>query len=74
MKILRINSNREVQENVERIVIEIDDKTYTITPRFGKLRIHSHQDDIAVYPGYANELDIDSTEIREFFDANGEVK
>jgi hypothetical protein len=61
MKILRINSNREVQENIERIVIEIDDKKYTITPRFGKLNIHSHQDDIAVYPGCANELDIDST-------------
>jgi hypothetical protein len=51
---------REREGKKDKVKIEIDGKKYTITERFGRLNIHSHQDNISVHPCVANEVDIDS--------------
>ena len=55
MKIKRIDSDRTEKE-VERIEIEIDGIKYTLTDRFGELKIHSQSDEIIVKPCCANEV------------------
>ena len=55
MKIKRIDSDRTEKE-VERIEIEIDGIKYTLTHRFGELKIHSHSDAVFLIPCCANEV------------------
>ncbi len=54
MKIKRIDSDRTEKE-VDRIEIEIDGVNYTLTDRFGELKIHS-SDGIIVKPCCSNEV------------------
>ena len=58
MKIKRIDSDRTEKE-VERIEIEIDGIKYTLTDRFGELKVHAHSDAIFMIPCCANEVVIE---------------
>jgi hypothetical protein len=55
MKLLRVDSDREPKE-VERIEVEIGGVKYTITDRFGEMKLHAHSDEIIVKPCCANEV------------------
>ena len=57
MKIERVDSKRDMGLKVERIELIVDGVKYTITERFGKINIHSHDDSITVSPCCANELE-----------------
>ncbi len=54
MKIKRIDSDRTEKE-VDHIEIEIDGVEYTLTDRFGELKIHN-SDGIIVKPCCSNEV------------------
>ena len=58
MRIVRIDSDKEFNQEVGLLRVEIGDKTYTITENFGKLNIVSHDGSIAVYPRVANVVAI----------------
>jgi uncharacterized protein (UPF0335 family) len=55
MLIKRIDSNRDVQE-VERLEIEINGIKYTITDRYGEMKIHAHSEELLIKPCCANEV------------------
>jgi len=59
MKITRLDGDRYLTESVDRIKIEVGGEEFTLTERFGKLRIHKHHESIRVYPCVSNEIDID---------------
>ena len=52
----RINSERNLNRTVERIEISIDGARYTLTDKFGTLRIHAHGEALIVEPACANEV------------------
>ena len=52
----RINGERELNKQVERIEISIDGVKYTLTDRCGTLRIHAHDGALIVEPACANEV------------------
>jgi hypothetical protein len=58
MKLTRIDSVKNLKQEVNRLRIEIGDKTYTLTESFGKLHILSHDDSLSVYPCVANVIEI----------------
>ena len=55
MEIKRIDNNRKANI-VERIEVMIDGIKYTITERFGELKVHAHSDEVIVKPCCANEV------------------
>lgn len=60
MKISRINNEKNLEKEVDRIQININGKRFTLTESFGELHIHAHSDCINVKPCCANEIKIDS--------------
>lgn len=56
MKIVRIDSDRLINQDIERIEIEIGEDKYTLTNRHGELKIHAHDGCIVVNPLCANEI------------------
>ena len=52
----RINSERELNKQVERIEISIDGVQYTLTDKFGTLGIRARDDALIVEPMCTNEV------------------
>ena len=62
MKIERIDSDRKVDKEVEKIMINIDGHRYTLTEGHGLLHIHAHRDRLVIMPGCANEVLMDTVD------------
>ena len=56
MKITRIDKDRDIEQNVDRIQLDICGKRFTLSEEFGELTINCHSDSIAVKPCYGNEI------------------
>lgn len=56
MKINRIGNQKELNQEVQRIEIEIAGIRYTITEYFGEMNIHCHGDGLSVIPRCGNEI------------------
>lgn len=60
MKIERIDGDRNVNKDIEKVMINVNGHRYTLTEEFGQLRIHAHRDRVMIYPASSNELIVDS--------------
>lgn len=60
MKIERIDSDRKVNKEVEKIMVNIDGHRYTLTESHGLLHIHAHRDRIVILPGCTNQVMLDT--------------
>lgn len=58
MKISRIDSVKDLNQEVKRLRIEVGEKTYTLSESFGRLNILSHEENMTIYPCVANVIEI----------------
>ena len=58
MIINRINNTKKLDQDAERIEIEINGIRYTLRERFGRLHIHAHDSKIDIMPCCANEITV----------------
>ena len=59
INLLRIGSDRNVNQKTERLEIEIAGSKFTLTATVDqKLHIHSHDDELVIHPGSRNEIQV----------------
>lgn len=58
MKITRIDSEREVNKECERIVIEVGDSKITLTEKFGQLEVFGDDSDLQIACGSRNSFTV----------------
>lgn len=57
MKVIRIGNNRNVNQEVNRVQIELGGVKYTITETVdGKVSVLSHDDEILIFPCTTNSI------------------
>ena len=62
MELQRIDSEKEINKPIQRLVFTHDGEMYTITPDHKGFRVHKHSldvsmdDSISVTPAYTNEI------------------
>jgi len=58
MRIFRIDHDKELNNEIDIIVICVNGEQFTLTERFGKLNILKREDTISVSPCCANQIDV----------------
>jgi len=59
LKVLRIDSEREMDRDVERIEVEVNDSQFTLTATPDvRLNVHAHCDELLVCPGTKNVIEL----------------
>jgi hypothetical protein len=58
MLITRIDSDKEISEEAEIVILKLDGIRYEFQEYFGRLRLHVHGSSVDVMPGCANVITI----------------
>lgn len=65
MKLKRVDSDKSINQECQRIEIEVGDATITLTEENGQLKVHGDEDDLMISCGARNSFTIVTKKIWE---------